>query len=262
MCLIFVAVDYNPEYRLIIAANRDEFYSRPTAGADFWQDSDILAGQDLLQMGTWLGITRSGRFGALTNFRDPARFMKEARSRGELVSNYLQSNEKAAKYLKEVQSKKNQYNPFSLLVGDIYNLYYFGTMENEFLRLNKGLYGLSNHLLDTPWPKLISGKRALEKIIAKTDDIQTEELFGMLADRRIVPDSELPNTGIGLEKERFLSPIFIEGEDYGTRSSTVITVNRNNQVTFTERSFLEHNPLKWEQRKFEFTISHLIQLRR
>lgn len=255
MCLIFIAVDYHPEYRLLIAANRDEFYSRPTGGAEFWKGSDILAGQDLLQSGTWLGITLSGHFGALTNFRDPARFNKEARSRGELVSNYLQSNEKAEVYLNKIQIQKHQYNPFSLLIGDVYNLYYFGTMENEYIRLDKGLYGLSNHLLDTPWPKLISGKKVLKEIIDNSEDIQTDKLFGMLADRRIAPDSELPNTGIGLDKERFLSPIFIEGEDYGTRSSTVITVNRNNQVRFIERSFFERNPHKWEERTFEFVVS-------
>jgi len=254
MCLVFIAVDYNPEYRLIIAANRDEFYSRPTAGAGYWQDFDILAGRDLLQMGTWLGITRWGRFGALTNFRDPTCFIKQARSRGELVCDYLRSNEKAEEYLNKVQAKKHEYNPFSIFVGDIYNLYYFGTMENKFVKLNEGCYGLSNHLLDTPWPKLVSGKKALKEILNRNKIVQADELFQLLADQRKAPDSELPDTGIGLEKERFLSSIFIKGEDYGTRSSTVITVNRNNQVAFIERRFPSHDPFQWEETKFEFCV--------
>lgn len=254
MCLVFIAWDYHPKYRLVIAANRDEFYARPTAGAGFWQDSGILAGQDLLQKGTWLGFAQTGRFGALTNFRDPALLMKEARSRGELIIDFLHSNVAAEKYLEHVQTKEHLYNPFNLIVGDIDNIYYYGSRLKEFCRLEKGLYGLSNHLLDTPWTKVVAGKLAIREILAADGDIQVARLFEVLADQRTAPDSELPDTGIGLDKERFLSSAFIAGEDYGTRSSTVITIDRNNRISFIERSFPEHNPLKWQETKFEWFI--------
>jgi uncharacterized protein with NRDE domain len=251
-----MALDCHAEYRLVVAANRDEDYSRPTAGAGFWQDNpDVLAGRDLLQMGTWLGITRAGRFAALTNYRDPLTFKQEARSRGELVSNYLQSKERPEEYLKKVQATASSYNGFNVLLGDIHSIYYYGNMENRIIKLKAGYYGLSNHLLDTPWYKVAVGKKALQDVLSGNKKLNLAEIFEFLSDRSRSEDKDLPTTGVGLEKERLLSSIFIDSIDYGTRSSTVITVNRDNHVVFTERKYFENDHCNWEEKQFEFKIS-------
>jgi uncharacterized protein with NRDE domain len=251
-----MALDCHAEYRLVVAANRDEDYSRPTAGAGFWQDNpDVLAGRDLLQMGTWLGITRTGRFAALTNYRDPLIFKQEARTRGELVSNYLQSKERPEDYLKKVQATASSYNGFNVLLGNIHSIYYYGNMENRIIKLKAGYYGLSNHLLDTPWYKVAVGKKALQDVLSGNKKLHSAEIFEFLSDRSRSEDKELPNTGVGLEKERLLSSIFIDSRDYGTRSSTVIIVNRDNHVVFTERKYFENDHSNWEEKQFEFKIS-------
>ncbi|PKM90885.1 MAG: hypothetical protein CVU87_00695 [Firmicutes bacterium HGW-Firmicutes-12] len=256
MCLILMALDCHAEYRLVIAANRDEDYARPTEGADFWPDyPDILAGRDLLQLGTWLGITRAGRFAALTNYRDPLNFRQGARSRGELVGNYLQANERPEEYLKKVQATAINYNGFNVLLGDIHSIYYYGNTEKRITKLEPGYYGLSNHLLDTPWTKVAVGKKALQDALSDNKKVHIPEIFKLLSDRRKAEDRELPNTGVGLLKERLLSSIFIDSEDYGTRSSTVVTVNRDNHVVFTERKYFENDHAKWEERQFEFDIT-------
>lgn len=236
MCSIFFAYKSHAKYRLILAANRDEFYERPTAKAGNWVDyPDVLAGRDLKYGGTWLGITKNGKLAAVTNYRDTAA-PNGILSRGHLVSNFLIRDEPAQNYLQSIQNIANKYSGFNLLAGDRDSLCYFSNRESNIKLLDSGIYGLSNHLLDTPWQKVVKGKSAISKIVDK-DVIDVEELFEMLTDNQQAVDSDLPNTGIGKDKERMLSPIFIATPIYGTRSSTVLLIDDQNKVTFVERTF-------------------------
>ena len=238
MCLIFFAYDYHPNYHLILASNRDEFYSRPSEPVKFWDSHPwILAGQDLLMMGTWLGITKSGRFAALTNYRDPALQIENDESRGGLVLDFLNSAQSPEEYLRKVAEKRERYNPFNLLVGNEGHLYYFSKITAEISRLEPGIYGLSNHFLDTPWPKVEKSKRALADYISRQDWVEPDPIFEMLADPATALDQELPNTGVGLVWERLLSAVFVQGNNYGTKSSAVLLIDRNNQVFFQEKTF-------------------------
>ncbi|MDX9871970.1 MAG: NRDE family protein [Clostridia bacterium] len=255
MCLILVAFNCSPQYRLVIAANRDEYYARPTAGASFWPDCpNILAGRDLEQRGTWLGLTKNGRWGAVTNYRDPRQVNPEARSRGELVSRYLQSGEDAAEYLQRVQPQAEAYNGFNLFLGDRDSLYYYGNRAPGVKELHPGIYGLSNHLLDTPWTKVEKGKRLLRTMLQEDKTLDFAAVFAGLADQEQALDSELPDTGVGLERERLLSSLFIAGAEYGTRSSCIITVDRNNRAVFAERSYGQGDTQITGERLFEFDI--------
>lgn len=237
MCLIVFAYCHQPGYRLIVAANRDEYYGRPTAAASFWRDAPaILAGRDLQEMGTWLGITRTGRFAALTNFRDPSRMKAGRRSRGELVGAFLQGTAEPEQYLRDISRKDSAYNGFNLLVGDGGSLWYYSNRTGRPVRIEPGVYGLSNHLLDTPWPKVSKAKAEFTEYLAGTAAVAPEPLLAILADRSAPPDEALPDTGVGLERERMLAPIYIAGTDYGTRASTVLTVADTGRVSFVERA--------------------------
>lgn len=239
MCLLFFAYDCHPRYRFILAANRDEYYHRPTETAHFWASHPwVLAGRDLEMLGTWMGITRSGRFAALTNFRDPSAQISEPKTRGMLVSNFLSSNQSPEKYMIEVASKRTLYNPFNLLVGDSAKLLYFNKQSSEAVVLKPGIYGLSNHCLDTSWPKVQKSKQALTNYLENKSLIEPQHLFEMLADTELAQDHELPKTGISQGLEKFLSSIFIQGVDYGTRSSTVLLIDRNQHVIFQEKSYI------------------------
>lgn len=236
MCLILFAWKMHESFPLVLAANRDEFYERPSAPAAFWEDApDLLAGRDLRDGGTWLGITRTGRFAALTNYRDPASLKIGAPSRGKLVSDYLRGRQTPLAYLNRIKHDADHFNGFSLLVGDPAGLYFFSNRGTR-QRLKPGIYGLSNHLLDTRWPKVERGKTALQALL-KQNSLSPEPLLALLTDRTQPPDDSLPNTGIGLEWERVLSPLFIKSTVYGTRSSTVLLIDRSGRVTFTERVF-------------------------
>ena len=238
MCLITFAYDCHPRYRLILAANRDEYFYRPTEDAHFWESHPwVLAGRDLEMLGTWMGITRSGRFAALTNFRDPSSQILKAKSRGELVSNFLCMDENPINYLQGVIEHRDLYNPFNLLVGDSSSLIYYCKQTSEVKELRSGIYGLSNHRLDTPWTKVQKSKQALANYIDDNTLIDAQALFEILADEKKAQDHELPMTGISYELEKLLSSIFIGGTDYGTRSSTVLLIDRNNRLTFKERSY-------------------------
>lgn len=241
MCLILFSYDSHPRFRLILAANRDEFYERPTAPLSFWTDAPkILAGRDLKEQGTWMGVDRSGRFAALTNFRDPASVKPEAPSRGALVGDYLREALPPKAYLESLQPGGDRYNGFNLLVGNRNGLYYYANRMGEVQKLHPGVYGLSNRFLDTPWPKVKQGKRELKRIISQ-DSIDVEALFHLLEDRNRPPDEELPDTGMGLEWERMLAPRFIAGEVYGTRSASVLLVGRDGEIRFSERTFAPGN---------------------
>ena len=239
MCLVLLLHDAHPQYRLILAANRDEFYDRPTSAAAFWTDTPtVLAGRDLRAGGSWLGIDRRGRFAAVTNYRQGQREAAASRSRGFLVSEFLTGNTEPEAYLDRVAREAALYNGFNLLVGDGVEVAYFSNREGVARPLTPGLYGLSNHLLDTPWPKVTSAKLALSSLSGDaTGSRLVAELFGLLADRSRPAEHLLPETGITREWERLLSSAFIASPDYGTRSSTVVLLSRDERVTFVERSF-------------------------
>lgn len=238
MCLILLSYDSHPTCRLIVAANRDEFFARPTAPASFWDDApQVLAGRDLKEGGTWLGITRSGRFAALTNFRDPRSYQGMAPSRGKLVSNFLLGTMTAADYLAQLRQEGDAYNGFNLIFGEGERLWYFSNRSDLPPSLSAGIHGLSNHLLDTPWPKVTRGRKSLARLCAEESAPSPEKLFALLADRTHPPDNLLPETGVGLERERLLSPLFIKSPNYGTRASTLLLIDRQGEVTFMERTF-------------------------
>jgi len=238
MCLILVAHRAHPAYRLVVAANRDEWFRRPTAAAAFWSDApQVFAGRDLEQNGTWLGVTTGGRFAAITNFRDPGSHLPDAPSRGRLVAEYLRTDVGPADYLAQLRPEASTYNGFSLLVGDGAALYYLSNREGEIRELGPGVYGLSNHLLDVPWPKVRRGKAGLAGQLERC--VNAETLLALLDNTRAAPDDELPQTGVGTDWERKLSSLRIVAGDYGTRSSTALLVGADGQVCFVERSFGE-----------------------
>ncbi len=252
MCLILFAHKIHPAYPLVLAANRDEAYARPTAPAAFWNDTPhIYGGRDLEQGGTWLGITRSGRIAAVTNFREDNAARTPAHSRGELVAGYLRANQRPADFLARVKCDANAYNGFNLIAGDIDELYYLSNRDGRVSAIAPGVHGLSNHLLNTPWPKVEHGRKVLGELLRSDTQVLIDGLFALLADRMVAPDDALPQTGVGMQRERVLSPAFIVSPAYGTRSSTVILVDNHGQVVFIERSFGERgNPGRTVTRRF------------
>jgi uncharacterized protein with NRDE domain len=238
MCLILFAYRVHPRYPLIVAANRDEFYDRPTAPASFWEtEPRLLAGKDLQCGGTWLGVTGDGRFAALANYRDSRSMQSDAPSRGDLVTEYLQGGMPPDGYLEVLREKSAGYNGFSLLFGTACRLFCHCNRGETPPLVQPGIHGLSNHLLDTPWPKVERGKARLKQILKDDTEPAVEEMFSMLADHSLPEDRHLPDTGVGLEKERLLAPLFISSADYGTRSSTVLFIDRDGTVTFVERTW-------------------------
>lgn len=239
MCVIFFAYQKHTDYPLILLANRDEFYERPTEKAGIWADfPSIFGGRDLVGGGTWLGVNKDGKFSAVTNYRNP-NLPKGLRSRGDLVADFLKSGESAENYLNKVRRQAEEFSGFNLLVGEINSqkneLFYFSNLSGKIQKLSAGIYGLSNHLLDTPWQKVNKGKRFLTEHLS--EDFSKEMSFQLLGDETLADDADLPDTGIGKSREKILSAIFIKTPIYGTRSSTVLTIDRNEQVDFTEKTF-------------------------
>jgi uncharacterized protein with NRDE domain len=238
MCLVLLALDSHPEYLVIVAANRDEFYDRPTASAEFWADApSVLGGRDLKAGGTWLGVNRDGRLAAVTNYRQGQREKPASRSRGRLVSDFLTESTAPTAYMERVQGESHSYNGFNLIAGDSGGFFYYSNREGRVRTLTAGVYGLSNHLLDTPWPKVATAKSALGGLLNGTGWELTEGLFKLLSDRNRPADNLLPATGVRPEWERLLSSAFIASSEYGTRSSTVVLMGRDGGVVFVERSF-------------------------
>jgi uncharacterized protein with NRDE domain len=254
MCLLLMAIRLHPRYKAIFAANRDEFYDRPTAQAAFWEESPhVLGGRDLKAGGTWMGITRSGRIAAITNYRDPSRYRPEAPSRGHLVTEYLKDHEAPLTCIRRWAQRWHQYNGFNLVLADRKALFWCSNQAAAERSLGPGIYGLSNHLLDTPWPKIEKGKAGLKKLIDENPDLDPEGIFTLLCDRQEAEEASLPDTGVGLQLERVLSPIFITSPGYGTRSSTILLVDHGNRVTFLERTFSPDSPHP-DTVKYEFKI--------
>ena len=239
MCLILFSYKMHPDYRMILAANRDEFYNRPTASLGYWPDHpDVLAGRDLKGNGTWLGVTTSGRIAAVTNYRNPAALIENAPSRGILIRDYLIGNSPPQQYLKAVSNVGSTYNGFNLIAGDTSGLFYFSNQAARVQELKPGLYGISNHLLDTAWPKIQKGKDLLEDQLNGREKMDIEKIWKVLGDRTQPSDEELPDTGVGLEWERILAPLFISSPDYGTRSSSIVLMEYSGHITFMERTFI------------------------
>lgn len=237
MCLILFAYQVHPEYKLIVAANRDEFLQRPTAPAHYWEDHpDILAGRDLEKMGTWMGVTTGGRFAALTNYRDPKEVTEGKQSRGELVADALNYKGKLKDYMQNLAEKKDLYPGYNIVSGEGTDLYYYSNRGQELQKLEPGIYGVSNHLLNTEWPKVQKGKEGMSKIIKGKPEDMTENLLALLQNADKAPDELLPNTGVSLEWERRLSPLFIKSENYGTRSSTVLLMSEKD-IQYVERVY-------------------------
>jgi uncharacterized protein with NRDE domain len=252
MCLILIAYKVHPSYPLIVAANRDEDYERPSSPAEFWKNvPQILAGRDLRDGGTWLGITKNGKFAALTNYRDPVAFKKNAPSRGKLIKNYLSNSLTAAAYIKRVSGNSNEFNGFNIICADGTDMFVYSSRNGHLQKLASGIYGLSNSLLDTPWTKVVWGKKALAAAMDKKGGDLEAALFDLLADRRIAPDKKLPSTGISLERERLLSAIFVNSYGYGTRSSVVLVMKKNGWVKFVEKIFNEECA-PWMESRFSF----------
>lgn len=237
MCLILLGLHAHRRFPLVVAANRDEHYSRPAAAAAFWEEHpDVYAGRDLEKGGTWMGINTNGRFAAITNYREGPPGTPAPRSRGELVSHFLTGTVPASQYFNAVDG--TQYNPYSMIAGDINELEFHSNRSRDTTPIAPGIHGLSNHLLDTPWPKVTSGKAAVTAALELDDpDAISAALFAQLADRASAPDPQLPVTGITRQRERELSPPFICGEFYGTRTSTVLLAHASGNVFVHEKRF-------------------------
>jgi uncharacterized protein with NRDE domain len=241
MCLILFSFKTHPRYKLVLAANRDEFFERPTLLADFWEsDSNILGGIDIISGGTWLGVSKTGRFAAITNYRNPLAQVTQPISRGKITRQFLQSELETEDFLAEISRGKDHYNGFNVLLSDtaFETLHYYSNITNDPANVSQGMHGLSNALLDTSWPKVNHGISMLSQMIDESN-FQLEDIISIMTDKNIAPEDSLPKTGISLELERKLSPVFISMKGYGTRCSTVIRVDFDNNLEFLEVSYDE-----------------------
>ncbi|HKC25885.1 MAG TPA: NRDE family protein [Thermoanaerobaculia bacterium] len=261
MCLLLLAVGVDANMPLVVAANRDEFRDRPSAPAAFWEDAPgILAGRDLEAGGTWLGVSRSGRFAAVTNVRDGRAARSAARSRGRLVSGFLSSRDDAETYLRLAADEARLYGGFNLVAGGVDGLFWLSNRAPSAVavRVSRGVHGISNALLDTPWPKLTAARESLASLLGSARATAEPRalpasLFGLLSDTSRADDAQLPDTGIGLERERILAPAFIDTPEYGTRTSTVVFFRADGSVELEERTHESGRP-NVEERRFSFTI--------
>lgn len=232
MCLILLAWRVRSDFPLVLAANRDEFYQRPAAPAAWWSSPRILAGRDLSAGGTWLAVAPDGRFAALTNYRDPGRQRADAPSRGALPVQLLTQPLAVGQQLQALQRIAGDYNGFNLLLSDGGEAAAFESVLGRGRVLDPGVYGLSNHLLDTPWPKVVTAKAALASALSELPEEQP--LLELLRDDRPADDEQLPRTGLTLEWERLLSSAFVRAPTYGTRCSTILLVDRHGRARFSE----------------------------
>jgi uncharacterized protein with NRDE domain len=238
MCLLVLAWRAHPRYRLIVAANRDEFHERPTAPLAKWNEpNDILAGQDLRAGGTWLGVDRQHRFGAVTNFRELQRPRRSAPSRGNLVPAFLAQAGSPEEFLSRLETDAPGYSGLNLLISDTDQLWYASNRMDRFARsLPPGVYGLSNEFLDTPWPKLRRVRQRFETWLGTSPADPLSELLALLDDREPATDGPLQQ-GLSPDWERTLSAPFVIHPTYGTRSSTVLLLEPAGRMLMAERRF-------------------------
>ena len=255
MCLILFAWQCHPRYSLVVAANREEFHARPTAAADFWEHQpDLLAGRDLQAGGTWLGATRGGRFAAITNYREPLAPQQPLQfSRGHLVRDSLVCHDSPITYAQRLLGSSQAYRGFNLLTGDQQAMAYVSNRLDHVVEVEPGSHALSNHLLDTDWPKVQHGRTRLNRLLS-ADSIEPEALLGLLADQQVVSGQEPVDFNPALVPEPLTRKIFVQTPDYGTRSSTVLLIDRAGRVEFIERQFAPDGR-ETQTRRFEFTVS-------
>lgn len=254
MCLINFHYNDHPKYKLIVVANRDEEYDRPTEAAHFWENEpNLLAGRDLKQMGTWLGVTKQGRFAALTNYRDP-NLPVAPKSRGDIVKTFLTRNIAPSDYIEELKETRELFGGYNVIISDGGEIYHYNNILNETSKIQAGTHSLSNCSLNTPWPKVKKGKALLKNYVElhQEDDLNIDELFKLVSNRTKASIEELPDTGVGITLERELSPMFIQMPHYGTRSSTVLLISYDNHISFVERTF--KNGLFEFDTKYEFQL--------
>lgn len=243
MCLIVVAWKAHPRYSLVLAANRDEFLDRPSSPLHYWEDNpDVLGGRDVEKGGSWLAANLDGRWAAVTNFRDGAPLVPSSLSRGHLVAGFVTSQASAPAYASEISQPLSEYPGCNLFFGDAQSLFYASNRHRQgaatqVISLTPGIYGLSNHLLDTPWPKVERCKASMRELVAVDEAELADGLFELLADRTLAADDALPATGVSIDRERMLSSAFIVSEGYGTRASTVLLADHQGTVSMQERSF-------------------------
>jgi uncharacterized protein with NRDE domain len=251
MCLILVAYRAHGDYPVILAANRDEFFARESLPAAAWPESpDIIGGRDLEKGGSWLAVSAKGRLAAVTNFRDGARQKTGIRSRGLLVSDFMLSDLAPVEFLQQVHATRDCYDGFNLLVAADSGLFHYANVSGVVTAVAPGIHGLSNHLLDTPWPKVERGKAALHRLLGKPREALMDGLFGALAETAPPPDDALPRTGVSLEWERVLATALINTPEYGTRASTVVLMDGAGTTTLIERN-LAPGGISTETRCFE-----------
>jgi uncharacterized protein with NRDE domain len=238
VCLILFAWRAHPRYPLVLAANRDEFHERPTAAADFWpRPPGLLAGRDLQAGGTWLGVTRDGRIAAVTNFREPLSPEPPLeRSRGDLVTCFLVGEQAPLTHAQALLASASSFRGFNLLLGDRNGLAYVSNRRESAVEIEAGSHGLSNHLLDTDWPKVHSGRACLERLLGQ-DRIEAEDLLSLLTERSTVPGDMPGDADDGAIRHHLMNHYFIVSPTYGTRSSTVVLVDSDGGIEFVERRF-------------------------
>ena len=259
MCLIVFSVNQYPHFPLVMAANRDEFFQRPTAAMDWWHSevagTEVLAGQDLMSGGTWLAVSREGVVSAVTNVRESADTIA-ARSRGELP--LLAQRYRADELTERLLSQRDEYAGFNLVQVSGQGGWHFSNRDaHPGRQMHRGIFGLSNHLLQTPWPKLLKLRTELNEALRDTPAEHADQLHDTLIrnlqDTTPAPDSELPDTGVGIERERFLSSPFIKGQDYGTRATTIVSISHTGEILVTEQSYgpngekLDHRQFRWQR---------------
>ncbi len=228
MCILFVALGEHPRYPLIVAANRDEEFARPSEAAQFWSDfPDIYGGRDLQAGGTWLAVNKAGRIAAITNLRMPHLYKDHAISRGGLIPDYLNC-ESVEEFKEQLRDNHHLYNPFNLMFGSMDELTVYNSATNTFVNLGQGFHSVSNGPVDDYWPKMSRGVSLLEEhVLERTDgDLDINRLVADMRDTTQADETLLPQTGVGVEFEKLLSSIFIEGDSYGTRTTSVLTFDR------------------------------------
>jgi len=236
MCILFLAINQHPQYPLLICANRDEFYQRPTQQAHFWRsDPSILAGKDQQAGGSWLGVNKQKYFAAITNIRTGDRPSEEKRSRGELVTLALSQNSPIN--FQWLKKHSDAYNPFNLVYGDLEDLVCYCSTNKTQISLKDGFHAVSNGMLDDVWPKMAKGEQQLEALVKSSEKIDSERLFSILKNREQASSHLLPKTGVPDEWEQLLSSIFIKSRDYGTRSSCVMMLSESRSLEFFEQSY-------------------------
>ncbi|MFZ5723671.1 MAG: NRDE family protein [Pseudomonadota bacterium] len=234
MCVLFIAWKSHPRYRLVLAGNRDEFRARPTAALERWRDRpDVLGGRDLKGGGSWLAARTDGRFAAVTNFREvpPG---TGPRSRGELVRDFVCGDQPPASFVQQLDPLGREFGGTNLFAGNADSLWHWSNRGQVARLMAPGLYGLSNGMLADDWPKMRRGREVLHAQVVRSD-IDEDALFALLADRTPGDDHELPDTGVGRDMERTLSSIFIAGDQYGTRASTVLLIGHDGSVRMREK---------------------------